>query len=81
MGEKAGEELTAEVAESSTNQTQAIEDMKNTLSAKLDVLINTTQQNKPIPFSASGLLGDITNHAAAEEKRHGAPPPYMMVNK
>lgn len=81
LGEKAGEELTAEVAESSTNQTQAIEDMKNTLSAKLDVLINTTQQNKPIPFSASGLLGDITNHAAAEEKRHGAPPPYMMVNK
>lgn len=48
---------------------------------KLNSLIAATQQNKPIPFSASGLLGDITNHAAAEEKRHGAPPSYMMVNK
>ena len=48
---------------------------------KLNSLISVTQQNKPIPFSASGLLGDITNHAAAEEKRHGAPPSYMMVNK
>lgn len=28
LGEKAGEELTAEVAESSTNQTQAIDDLK-----------------------------------------------------
>ena len=38
---------------------------------KLNSLISVTQQNKPIPFSASGLLGDITKHAAAEEKRHG----------
>ncbi|MDN5676858.1 MAG: phage tail tape measure protein [Acinetobacter sp.] len=51
------------------------------LIGNIKTLINVTQQNKPIPFSASGLLGDITNHAAAEEKRHGAPPPYMMVNK
>lgn len=51
------------------------------LIGNIKTLINVTQQNKPIPFSASGLLGDITNHAAAEEKRHGAPPSYMMVNK
>lgn len=38
---------------------------------KLNSLISVTQQNKPIPFSASGLLGDITKHAATEEKRHG----------
>lgn len=39
---------------------------------KLNSLINVTQQNKPIPFNATGLLGDISNHAATEEKRHGA---------
>ena len=50
------------------------------LIGNIKTLINVTQQNKPIPFSASGLLGDITNHAAAEGKRHGAPPPsYMLV--
>jgi len=40
---------------------------------KLNSLINVTQQNKPIPvtFPASGLLGDISRHAATEEKRHG----------
>lgn len=38
---------------------------------KLNSLISVTQQNKPIPFSASGLIGDITNHAKTEEKRHG----------
>jgi len=82
LGEKAGEELTAGISESSTNQTQAIEDLKNTLSAKLDVLINTTSQNKPIPLNMGGLLGDISNHAKTEGNRHGAPPPaYMLVGK
>lgn len=78
LGEKAGEELTAEVAESSTNQTQAIEDMKNTLSAKLDVLINTTQQNKPIPFSAGNLLETVSGHAKTESSRTGAFIPYRL---
>lgn len=78
MGEKAGEELTAEVAESSTNQTQAIEDMKNTLSAKLDVLINTTQQNKPIPFSSGNLLEAVSGHAKTESSRTGAFIPYKL---
>ena len=41
------------------------------LNANIKTLINVTQQNKPIPFSASGLIGDIANHAATEEKRHG----------
>ncbi|RKG41463.1 MULTISPECIES: hypothetical protein [Acinetobacter] len=41
------------------------------LNANIKTLINVTQQNKPIPFSASGLIGDISNHAATEEKRHG----------
>lgn len=71
LGEKAGEELTAGISESSTNQTQAIEDLKNTLSAKLDTLISTTSQNKPIPFNTGNLLNDISNHAKTEEKRHG----------
>jgi hypothetical protein len=39
---------------------------------KLNSLISVTQQNKPIPISTGNLLSDITNHAAAEEKRHGA---------
>jgi len=80
LGEKAGEELTAEVAESSTNQTQAIEDMKNTLSAKLDVLINTTQQNKPIPLSAGNLLESVSGQAKTESSRTGAFIPYRINN-
>lgn len=38
---------------------------------KLNSLISVTQQNKPIPFNTGNLLNDISNHAAAEEKRHG----------
>ena len=38
---------------------------------KLNSLINVTQQNKPIPFSAGNLLESVSNHAATEEKRHG----------
>lgn len=48
---------------------------------KLNSLINVTQQNKPIPFNASGLLGDISNHAAAEEKRQGAFVPWKIAPK
>lgn len=38
---------------------------------KLNTLINVTGQNKPVNFSG-GLLGAISENAAAEEKRHGA---------
>lgn len=40
--------------------------------SKLNSLINVTSQNKPIPMNMGGLLGDISKHAATEEKRHGA---------
>ena len=48
---------------------------------KLNSLITATQQNKPLPFNTSGLLGDISNHAAAEEKRHGAFIPWKPAAK
>lgn len=38
---------------------------------RLNSLINATQQNKPLPMNFGGLLGDISKHAATEEKRHG----------
>ena len=38
---------------------------------KINTLINVTGQNKTINFSG-GLLGAISENAAAEEKRHGA---------
>ena len=51
---------------------QEANQLSKDISNKLSTLISTTAQNKPLPFSASGLLGDISNHAASEEKRHGA---------
>jgi len=51
------------------------------LNANIRTLINVTQQNKPIPFSASALLGDISNHAATEEKRQGAFIPWKIAPK
>ena len=48
---------------------------------KLNSLITATQQNKPLPFNAGSLLGDISNHAAAEEKRHGAFIPWKVTPK
>lgn len=54
----------------------AKQDQANQLSqdmiGKLNSLISATQQNKPMPMNMSGLLGDISKHAATEEKRHGA---------
>ncbi len=41
------------------------------LIGNIKTLITVTQQNKPIPFNTGNLLNDISNHAAAEEKRHG----------
>lgn len=46
--------------------------LSSDLSNKLSTLISTTAQNKPMPMNMSGLLGDISKHAATEEKRHGA---------
>ncbi|PRV98634.1 hypothetical protein CSB87_3156 [Acinetobacter sp. AR_0276] len=39
---------------------------------KLNTLINVTGQNKPTFNFSGGLLGAISEHAATEEKRHGA---------
>ena len=51
------------------------------ISTKLSTLISTTAQNKPIPLNVGGLLGDISNHAAAEEKRQGAFIPWKIAPK
>ncbi|MGE4314554.1 phage tail tape measure protein [Acinetobacter sp.] len=51
------------------------------ISTKLSTLISTTAQNKPIPLNVGGLLGDISNHAAAEEKRQGAFVPWKIAPK
>lgn len=64
-------------AELVAKQEQANELSKDMI-GKLNSLIAATQQNKPVPFSAGGLLGDISNHAAAEEKRHGAFIPWKI---
>jgi hypothetical protein len=50
---------------------QEANQLSKDISNKLSTLISTTAQNKPIPFSTGNLLNDISNHAAAEEKRHG----------
>lgn len=65
-------------AQAKYNEMIAQQEQSNKISQdvvnKLNSLINVTQQNKPIPvtFPAGGLLGDISRHAATEEKRHGA---------
>lgn len=45
--------------------------MSQELINKMNTLIGVTGQSKPINFSG-GLLGAISEHAATEEKRHGA---------
>ncbi|MFW1760556.1 phage tail tape measure protein [Acinetobacter calcoaceticus] len=53
------------------------QDKQNALSQelinKINTLINVTGQNKPTINFSGGLLGAISENAAAQEKRHGAP--------
>ncbi|MDU7367467.1 MAG: hypothetical protein E7L19_10035, partial [Acinetobacter baumannii] len=62
-------------AEEKSSQLIAEQQKQNKLSqemiSKINTLINVTGQNKTINFSG-GLLGAISENAAAEEKRHGA---------
>ncbi|MEC5496989.1 phage tail tape measure protein [Acinetobacter baumannii] len=62
-------------AEEKSSQLIAEQQKQNQLSQemikKINTLINVTGQNKTINFSG-GLLGAISENAAAEEKRHGA---------
>jgi len=62
-------------AEEKSSQLIAEQQKQNQLSqemiSKINTLINVTGQNKTINFSG-GLLGAISENAAAEEKRHGA---------
>lgn len=47
--------------------------------SKLNTLIDVTGQNKPTINFSGGLLGAISENAAAQEKRHGAPQvPYKL---
>lgn len=48
-------------------QTQLSKD----LISKLSTLITVTQQNKPVINMGGGLMDQITQHAQAEQKRHG----------
>lgn len=45
---------------------------------KLNSLINVTQQNKPIPFSAGNLLESVSGQAKTESSRTGAFIPYKL---
>lgn len=67
--------------EQMVSQQQEANTLSKDISNKLSTLISTTAQNKPVPFNTSGLLGDISNHAAAEEKRHGAFVPWKITPK
>lgn len=62
-------------AEEKSSQLISEQQKQNALSQelinKMNTLINVTGQNKPVNFSG-GLLGAISENAAAEEKRHGA---------
>ncbi|MFW2122862.1 phage tail tape measure protein [Acinetobacter ursingii] len=86
LGDKAGEELTKgmteqtqQISENGDNQVQAIQDMKNALLGKIDALITATNQNKPTFNFGGSLLDGISQNAQQQEKRHGAPPSYMLV--
>ena len=46
---------------------------------KLSTLINVTGQNKPTFIFGGSLLDGISQNVQQQEKRHGAPPPYMIV--
>ncbi len=62
-------------AEEKSNQLISEQQKQNALSQelinKMNTLIGVSGQSKPINFSG-GLLGAISEHAATEEKRHGA---------
>ncbi|QBK70671.1 phage tail tape measure protein [Acinetobacter johnsonii] len=47
---------------------------------KLNSLINVTQQNKPIPFSAGNLLESVSGQAKTESSRTGAFIPHRINN-
>ncbi|MFX8690314.1 hypothetical protein ABTN03_02480 [Acinetobacter baumannii] len=61
------EEKSSQLIAEQQKQNQLSQEMIN----KINKLINVTGQNKTINFSG-GLLGAISENAAAEEKRHGA---------
>lgn len=46
---------------------------------KLSTLIKVTGQNKPTFNFGGSLLDGISQNVQQQEKRHGAPPPYMIV--
>lgn len=46
---------------------------------KLNTLINVTGQNKPNFNFGGSLLDGISQNAQQQEKRHGAPPSYMLI--
>lgn len=49
------------------------------LSNKLSTLISVTQNNKPvINMPGSPFMQSMSSNSANEEKRHGAPPAYLM---
>ncbi|MCT9270109.1 hypothetical protein KTH70_02020 [Acinetobacter baumannii] len=70
-------------AEEKSNKLIAEQQQQNILSqemiSKLNTLIDVTGQNKPTINFSGGLLGAISENAAAQEKRHGAPQvPYKL---
>ncbi len=72
-------------AEERSNQLIAEQQKQNALSQelinKLNTLISVTGQKPAIDFS-SGLLGALSQNAAAEEKRHGAPNvPFLLQRR
>lgn len=78
--EKSIEQQSQQNSELLTQQQQANQ-LSQDISTKLSTLISTTAQNKPIPINMDGLLGGISNHAAAEEKRQGAFIPWKIAPK
>ncbi|WP_151730359.1 phage tail tape measure protein [Acinetobacter junii] len=72
-------------AEEKSNQLISEQQKQNALSQelinKLNTLINVTGQKPAIDFSG-GLLGALSQNAAAEEKRHGAPNvPFLLQRR
>ncbi|MCH7357454.1 phage tail tape measure protein [Acinetobacter sp. NIPH 1958] len=72
-------------SEEKSNQLITEQQTQNALSRelinKLNTLINVTGQKPAIDFSG-GLLGALSQNAAAEEKRHGAPNvPFLLQRR
>lgn len=62
------------IAEQQTNNQYSKE-----LIGSIKTLINVTSQNKPvINMPGSPLIQSMSSNPATEEKRHGAPPSYLM---